>query len=222
MIMVRVRGNTMMKKKVTVLIADIISSRKIEDRERVQESLERVSREMSKAKEKWGLISEPSIMRGDEFEIAFKDTSKCFKAYREIEHKILPYKLRGGIGIGRLDTEIRESTSEMDGPPFHRARKALEDAKDAKEKPIFLIRCGDRNLEETLDTLLNLVYSVKNDWTKREREFAEYYLLREGGVTHEEIGQHFGVSRSTVSRTLSRAHLSAVEKGEELILKKLS
>ena len=210
-----------MEKKITVLIADIVSSRKTKNREKVQKKIERILQAIKENKTENGLVSNPSIVRGDEFEIAFKDAKSCFKIFREIERKFYPNRLRGGIGIGELTTKIRENTSEMDGPVFHRSRKALDKAMKSKEEPIFLIRCGDKKIEETLDTLLNLLYSVKNDWTKREREFAEYYLSKKE-KTHKEIAKHFGVSRSSVSRTLSRAHIQAIKKAEDLISKNLS
>lgn len=219
---VRVRiGGFEMGRKIAVLIADIISSREIENRERVQDNLEMILDRLTEDEDR-GLISSPSITRGDEFELAFEDASKCFKTFREIEREFYPNKLSGGLGFGELDTGVRESTSEMDGPAFHRARNALEDTINAKEKPVFLIRCDDEDFTETLNSFFHLLYSVKNDWTKREREFAEYYLSRKGEVTHEKIGKHFEVGRSSVSRTLLRAHISAVEKAEEFISMKLS
>lgn len=209
-------------KQIAVLICDVTSSRKIEDREEAQRGIKKILHDMEDNREEKGLIAKPSITRGDEFEIAFEHAAKCFKGLREIEREFHPYRFRGGIGIGRIDTEIRDNTAEMDGPAFHRARKALEEAAETKEQSIFLVRGGDRSLEEPLDPLLRLLYSVKNDWTKREREFAEHYLSKDGGVTHKDIGNHFGVSRSTVSRTLSRAHLSTVERAENYVLERLS
>lgn len=211
-----------MEEKFGVLIADIVSSKKIEDRENIQTKLKGTLESVQDRKSGKGLISKPAIIRGDEIELSFEKATQCFRTFREIERELYPTKLWGGIGIGGIDTDIRENVSEMDGPAFHRAREALEKGKGTQERPVLFVRCGDEKLEETLDTLLLLLYSVKNDWTERQQEFAEYYLSKEGKTTQKEIGEHFESDQSTVSRTLSRAHISAIEKGQELILKKLS
>jgi hypothetical protein len=56
------------------------------------------------------------ITRGDEFEGALKDAVACFKAFRDIENDLFPVQVRGGIGIGAIDTDFSKLVSEMDGP----------------------------------------------------------------------------------------------------------
>ncbi len=204
---------------IAVLIADLVKSREIEDRERVQKDLKNEIEKVSE--ESKTLISTPSIVRGDEIEIAYENAADCFLQFEKIENILFPRKLRGGIGVGSVDTGIRESVSEMDGSAFHRAREALEESKKTGETPILRIKSKDSGLDEVVNTVFGLLYAIREEWTKRERELSLFYLQNKS-KTHEEIADFFDISRPMVSKTLSSAHIKPVVNARDFLYKRLS
>lgn len=63
------------------------------------------------------------------------------------------------------------------------------------------LMCPDN--KDTMNRLkCNLLIALEKDITERQREYMIMYYSK--GMTMEEIGKHFGVNKSTVSRTLKR------------------
>ncbi|KXA98442.1 hypothetical protein AKJ40_04770 [candidate division MSBL1 archaeon SCGC-AAA259M10] len=206
-------------RKIAVLIADVVKSREIDDREGLQENLKEELERVSKESE--NLVSTPSIMRGDEIEVAHENALGCFLQFERLEDILFPHRLKGGIGIGTFDTGIRENVSEMDGPAFHLARDALKESKKTGGRSIVYIRSGNTEWDELINTVLSLLSAVKEDWTRREREISLFYL-RNQSKTHEEISEYFDVSRPMVSKTLNSAHIKSVKAARNFLFKNLS
>lgn len=206
-------------RKIAVLIADVIKSREIDDRERFQDNLkeemERISRESE------NLVSTPSIVRGDEIEVACKNALECFLLFERIENVLFPHGVRGGIGIGTVDTRIMENVSEMDGPAFYLAREALKESNKMGENSTIFVKSGNTEWDEMINTVLRLLSAVKEEWTQREREISLFYLQNQS-KTHEEISEYFDISRPMVSKTLKSAHIKAVKDARTLLFKHLS
>ena len=201
----------------SVLIGDLIKSKNTASRQELQNQLRSV---LQSVNEKYGKSSlgPAEITRGDEFEGAYRDPSVCFQAYREIELLLYPHRIRGGIGVGSIDTRVGNEVSLMDGPAFHRAREAME--KITGSNPNLIVKSGNQREDETLNSLLNLVYVLKNQWTERQWEVIEFYL-RDEKQTHESVAKHFQITQPAVSKLLSRAHLEDVLEAEKLIEKRL-
>lgn len=64
---------------------------------------------------------------GDEIQGLFNDTTVAVLYFRLLEMLIKPVKLRTGIGVGEWTIKIDNgSSTQQDGPAYHRARKAIE------------------------------------------------------------------------------------------------
>lgn len=205
--------------KIAVLIADVVKSKEIDDRESLQENLKKELERVTKESE--NLVSTPSIVRGDEIEVAYETALECFLQFERIEYILYPHRLRGGIGIGTIDTGIRENVSEMDGAAFHLARNALKETKKTGEKSVVSIRSGNTEWDEMINTVLRLLSAIKEEWTQREREISLFYLQNQS-KTHEEISKYFDVSRPMVSKTLSSAHIKSIKDARKFLFKNLS
>lgn len=108
------------------LIADIVHSRKLEKREEFQAQLvaclERVNRAYRDT-----LASSFTITLGDEFQALFKSPSSMFQALDEISFTLYPVRIRYGIGLGEITTEINPELSiGADGPAYWNAREAIQ------------------------------------------------------------------------------------------------
>jgi len=206
-------------RKIAVLIADVVKSRDIDDREGLQKDLKKELERTSRESE--NLVSTPSIVRGDEIEIAYENALECFLEFERIEDILFPNRLRGGIGIGTVDTEIGRSVSEMDGPAFHFARDALKESKKTGEKSVVSFKSGNAEWDEMINTILRLLSAVKEEWTQREREISLFYLQNQS-KTHKEISEYFDISRPMVSKTLSSAHIKSIKEARKFLFKSLS
>lgn len=200
-----------------VLIVDLIRSRKKKiDRRTLQEKLEKELDNVNK--EFKSQIQAPlKLIRGDEFEGVFKNLRAGIEAFEKIESGLFPDKIRGGIGIGEISTEITNNVSEMDGSAFYRAREMVEKgSRSSSGTSILLVKGGNKRIENTLNMILRLLMALKSEWTRREREITNHWIF-EGFPTQEKIAQKFGIKRSTVANHLSNAHHKTIKESRDFI-----
>lgn len=75
------------------------------------------------------LRSEFTVTLGDEFQGLFNDPSVIPDLIWDIRRGDDLPEFRLGIGLGRIDTNIPSKAINLDGPAFHRARAAIQEAK---------------------------------------------------------------------------------------------
>ena len=116
-------------KKSIVLIGDIISSKKIPDRQKVQEKIRGVLAKLNK--ENMHLISPYTITLGDEFQAVLKNARHLFGDIITILYVIFPTKIRFSIGIGDIQTPVNPNQAiGMDGTAFYNARTGIDKLKE--------------------------------------------------------------------------------------------
>jgi hypothetical protein len=192
------------------LIGDIRGSREHEDRSRLQGRFARTLQDAGDPSSP--PASGPTVTTGDEFQALFTSASGIEPFLLDVTEGLHPVELRFGLGQGPLETAFREEAIGMDGPCLHRARSALERAED-DEAWVRAEGFGAR-LDTGLDAFFDLVASVRDRWTDRQREFAEAY--RELGV-QQAVADRFDVSKSTVSESLASAHVHEVRRAERAL-----
>ena len=112
--------------KYTVIIGDMIDSKKIIDRKNTQIRLKKVLSEINNKYAK-DIASKFTITLGDEFQGLLKSKNNIMNIIFDIEMEMSPISLRFGIGVGEISTEINfEYSSEIDGSSYHRARTMIE------------------------------------------------------------------------------------------------
>ncbi|MBO8131545.1 MAG: hypothetical protein H0Z29_08545 [Candidatus Marinimicrobia bacterium] len=160
------------KGKYIVITADVIKSRD----EGNQNYIKNLPRKIKSINKKIKPISGFVVTRGDEIqgvlmscpiELAFTILAETY-----------PLVFRFGIGIGQIDTEIRENPGEMMGSAFEYARRALDEIK--KKNCYFRIK-GDFK-EEFIDLINNnlvLMSQILRRWDELTfRRFVLYKQLR--------------------------------------------
>lgn len=154
----------------------------------------------------------PTITTGDEFQALFARSAGAVPLLVDVTENLFPVRLRFGLGLGKLETPLKEEAVGMDGPCFHEARSALERADD--DEAWVRVSGFGRRFDASLAAVFDLVASVRDDWTDRQREFATAY--RELGV-QQAVADRFEVSKSTVSESLASAHVHEVHGAEAAI-----
>ncbi|MEV7647702.1 sigma factor-like helix-turn-helix DNA-binding protein [Arthrobacter sp. NPDC089319] len=101
-----------------------------------------------------------------------------------------------GIGIGRVDEPLPESTRAGSGEAFERAREAVT---AAKTSPGNIAVAGARAEAGHAEAVLQLLVSVAR---KRSREAREAGELSDQGLTQQQIADRLGITQQAVSSRL--------------------
>lgn len=204
------------------LIGDIRGSRELEDRKELQEEFKQVVNSLNGHIPDSSLASPFTVTTGDEFQALIIDATDAVEAAVWASDRLHSTQLRFGIGRGKLDTEVNPNQAiGMDGPCFHRAREAINSAKE--DRAWLRVAGWPITLDRRINSLFDLVQCVREDWTDRQAQFA--LTLKEKGA-QKHVAEHYNVSKSTVSESLSAGHVQEVRSAEnslaELLQENLS
>lgn len=192
------------------LIGDIRGSRELERRSEAQEEFKQVVDSLNEHIPDGSIASPFTVTTGDEFQVLLTEVTDAVEAAVSASDRFHPARLRFGIGLGELDTQVNpDQAIGMDGPCFHRAREAI----DAAEKDDAWLRVGgwSSDLDGHINAMADLVQCVREDWTDRQAQYA-LALAEEG--TQKRVADRYDVSKSTVSESLSAGHVQEVRKAE--------
>ena len=202
----------------TVIISDIIGSRKLNDRERYEWQLFLKSA-IVQINEKFSNYIEASFMitKGDEFQGVLKQISFVHPIVMEFERLIFPLTMRFGVGHGSIQKMGSKIPIEMDGQAFHLAQAALNAAK--KKKQVIIIQTKNEYFNLQVNTIYQLIYAIKERWS--DISYKRYWKYQECG-TYERVAQEEGVSTQAVWDSLNNSHAMEVIQAEYAIRKLLS
>src|SRR5438046_7843335 len=112
---------------VLCVIGDIVKSRKLPQRDRVQLQLAKGLKEVNTIAGR-RLLSPYTLTLGDEFQAVYGHADQLFYDLWSIVYRIHPTRLRFSVAVGALSTRInRRSAVGMDGPAFHEARSGIDE-----------------------------------------------------------------------------------------------
>jgi hypothetical protein len=177
------------------VIGDVVGSREVVPRAelqtRLEEALDRANETHRAAVQARFLIT-----IGDEFQGLLKGAERVPGLLSGLRSAVHPVELRFGLGFGGLDTELREEAIGMDGPAFHRAREAIERARE-RGTPVEV----ETGVSSPAFTIYSLLYaSVRRGWTERQRQVFD---LAAGGLDGVDIANRLGITPAAVSQHLS-------------------
>lgn len=204
------------------IIGDIIASKKLSDRSEVQKKLNIVLRDIN-TKYKNDIYSNFTITLGDEFQGLLCTGKSIMPILFEIERRVYPIKIRIGVGIGDITTDInRDISIGADGPGYYNARKAInclkEDEKRKQTNPAdirFEILEGYDELTMLLNTTLTLMTVIKEVWTERQREII--WDMLEHQDNQVEVAKRIGITQPTVQKSLSKGKYYAYKDAYDTI-----
>ena len=190
------------------IIGDIKDSKKLNDRKKIQEKLQKVLNEVNQ-KYYEDISSNFMITLGDEFQGLLRTGEGVLNIINEIRMQMYPVRLRFGIGFGQITTDIREEMAlGADGPAYHRAREAVELLKEQEKKNrsvpadiCFKMDAPDHRTEVLLNTIFDLIYVMESGWTDRQREIIwDMFLYRDG---QQNTARRLSISQPTVQKALA-------------------
>ena len=144
----------------TALIADIIQSRKSEERYGIQKKIIQIIDFLNKAFED-KLVKKVEISSGDSFQGLFDSPGTAFLYIRMIQMLIYPTKIRAGIGtLDYMDKDY--GTNLLDGEAYHNAKNAIDIiSASRKEAVYFNIKSSNHVLANSINTMLDMYYKLR-------------------------------------------------------------
>ena len=217
-----------MQKKDEIFVAvigDIVSSKKIQNRSHVQEKFKIILNNINETY-KDDIASNFMITLGDEFQGLLNEGKNAIKIVSDIEIKMMPQKLRFGIGIGGITTTINpDYPLGADGPAYYNARNMIEELKKKenqyKENFSNIMISIDPKVTKhpndfmLLNSLLSLCSLVKSQWTLRQIEIINSYLNND--ENQYKTADKLEVVQSTVNRSLIKSNFYSYKKAIESI-----
>ncbi len=195
------------KRLYVAVIADIIGSKQISDRNSVQKHLEQVLDQINLTY-RYAIASQFIITLGDEFQGVLHEGSVTLKVIDRIQREMHPIKFRFGIGVGSISIRLQSDTSlGSDGTAFHLARALIEEvraleSRKAEAKTNMLITIENQQTTSALvNSLFKLIWALQENWTERQRQVIA--TLLQYNDTQEEIAKKLGIVQSSVQKSLA-------------------
>ena len=191
------------------IIGDIIDSKKLNknDRKIIQNKLKETLDYINERYQD-SIASKFMIALGDEFQGLLREQNDIINIVNEIQVAMFPIKIRFGVGIGTINTDINFNNSvEIDGPAYNLAREMIEVLRKKKNQygefySEIMLCSGIKNKE--FDTLINSIFSVcsvlKNSWSKRQMEIITTFI--EQGYNQYKAAETLKITQSSVNRAL--------------------
>lgn len=190
-----------MKKQLCVILGDVISSRRVKDKEAFQNKLQETCNEINTLYAD-DIYAEFKILKGiDEIEGVLFDLSRSYDIISAILEKLYPNLMRFVLVDDYIDTAIESrDVAKMDGPAFHKASDIMGELK--KSKLIFGISIEDKAIENLISGEINLILLFKKNWSAKQHLIVKEY--KETGNQHE-VAKRLGITQQAVSKALNRS-----------------
>lgn len=202
------------------IIGDIIASKMILNRSEVQNHLKKVLDQVNE-EYKSDIASRFSITLGDEFQGLLHSAEHLFELLDMIQFQLYPTKIRFGIGVGDMNTEIIQETSMgSDGPAYWSARTAIEkihEKNDYGNSKMLMQKYNASTEEEVLldavNKTLKLCDRYANSWTKSQYEFVRKIIVAyrygdNGEYNQRELAQKLEISPQLVNSKVKNTGIS--------------
>lgn len=191
------------------IIGDIIDSRKASDRDALQKNLKQIISNLNQSLSTF-LASPLVLTEGDSFQGLFQYSFPLVYLISEFRNELYPYKIRFGVGVGELATQLNpENSLENDGPAYHLARNAIEYVKKQKYTGFAVcIRTGQNKLDFILNAFCREMNVHAENWSSTQEKCVRASQITSTKTSGAELA---GVELSSYSRILSRAHLPEYE-----------
>lgn len=193
------------------LIGDIIQSKQVVDRSQLQESINNAFKTIHE----WypDLIqSKFTLTLGDEFQALLTPSERVFQMLDHLE-MLIPVSFRFGLGCGTLTTDFNKEVSiGADGPAYWYAREAIDiiHNQNWSGKTKGYVVTKDDKFDRTINNLLLLSDTLKDDWTDLQRQTFEQMLSKEiytDDFNQKEFAGSLGISASSLSKRLNNGNI---------------
>ena len=208
------------------VIGDIKDSKKINNRSEIQKKLRQVLDEINK-KYDTDISSKFIITLGDEFQGLLCNGANTLQIISEIERKMYPIKIRYGVGVGAITTEVnKEMSLGADGPGYYKARDAIEYLKEDEKKNQtnaadirFEVDSENQSTTIMINSILSLLTAIKDLWSERQQEIV--WDMLEHQDSQVDVANRLKIKQPAVQKSLAKAKYYAYKDALDTIGKAL-
>ncbi|HET9886043.1 MAG TPA: SatD family protein [bacterium] len=193
------------------VIGDLAGSREVSNRGALQRELKQALKRIADRKSFAPVrAAGPEITAGDEFQVLLHTGEKLAPGTPAMAYLVeltedLPVQCLFGIGLGTISTPLKTPIGELDGPCFHRAREAVE---QAKREGRWAVVAGMPAEEAAIaNAILRIAGSIRESWTERQKEIIR---VRRKTPLQKDVARKLKVSPSVISEALSAARHDAI------------
>lgn len=134
---------------------------------------------------------------------------------------------RIGIGAGRVDSPVPDSTRAARGPAYLAARAAVDASRNAPAELALALPAGVRGeayreVTAAATDAEAALWLLRTVLSRRSKEGWELMELLNSGLTNVRAAKHLGITPSAVSQRLSRAYRTEADRGAELATRLLA
>ena len=192
------------------MIGDIIGSRQIPRAGLVQKQFEKAIEVVNKTFPDV-ILSKFLVAEGDDFQGLLNSAAGSYTIARRIQHEMGKVPMRFGIGIGSLDTPIKDFAIGMNGEAFHRARAALIYAKEQAKKIVY-----DYNnpAAKFVNSIIEILDQLMADVSKQSLDI---YRMSKCNISQSQIAHEMHISQQAVSKILKSKKIRQIMGIEESI-----
>lgn len=193
------------------LIGDVIQSKQVSNRGQLQDAINKAF-ETVHALYPDLVQSKFTLTLGDEFQALLKPSKSIFKLLDHLE-MLIPVSFRFGLGYGTLTTDFNKEVSiGADGPAYWYAREAIDiiHNQNWSGKTKGYVVTKDDKFDRTINNLLLLSDTLKDDWTDLQRQTFEQMLSKEiytDDFNQKEFAGSLGISASSLSKRLNNGNI---------------
>ena len=192
-----------------VITADVIHSRQWA---RFTAIRNRKLQKASAAHQSRGLVlGRYTVTTWDEFQNIAAAPRHVPRLVFDLRRIFYPLHLRIGVGLGKVDRPIRGPINQAGGEAFVLAREALEHLKTGRGERfdrITYVRCGAALVQD----LVNLFFGLQDSLIASVSEKQWRTINAQMASPNQDIAaRKLGISKSTISRSLRRAHYWQIE-----------
>lgn len=198
-----------MKKKDIIIIGDVIKSSKKfhhDKWENFHQSIETINKIYQKK-----LIIPFTVYSGDSYGAVCKDISSAAEIILSMQENQKYYKSRFVLIEDEISYGIdKKSFLTLVGPALWKSEEKLNSLK--KSKAIFVADLQNELLTTTVNTIMNLILSLKNDWNEQEWEVYRSYSH---DIKQKDLAKKMGITQQYVSKIIKQTRLHLIKESEE-------
>lgn len=199
-----------MNKKLTaqycVVLADVVGSQKIDDRESFEKELETAISEVNQRYQNW-IQAEFSTIKGiDEFGGVLSSVKPVVDIQKTFSRALHPEQYRMAAVVDAIDVNKKSlEVSQMDGPAFARADVILSELEESELK--FRLSGASDTIDSLLSDQINLLEIIRSGWGETTMRVVRRYDKSKKQTT---IAKELDISAQSVSYHLGKSNVEQV------------
>ena len=145
----------------------------------------------------------------------------------QFEREMFPVKIRFGIGVGEITTDIDYNMSlGADGPAYYNARSMIEEIKTSEKKQkelkanVKISVQENSEASEIFNSFFLLLTIAKEKWTTRRVEIITTYM--NCGGTQEDSAKLLNINQSNVQKALASSNFYTYSKVLDVLSRQFS